>query len=549
MSVIRNEVVCGTTALVGGGSAVSTEIISARRESVKQAYNAAEAENRLRFLEGDDKATAEYIFPNQAQDAQNIVDKFYRNNRRVISIQKKTKVGADGLMIEIAKLLTTHIDDSFVVNLANIRIITGMSNAGWEKDMIEKAPSCFKDKIFHHGKLSRADLMSINNGLIIIDEIDTGDKEFQVLHNTLKEAGVLDVEHMKKHNNRFVFISATMIKELYDLYRWGDLHELVKMTIPASYIGHKDFLDLGIIKEFYPLDTDEMANKWVREDILENYNDDYRVHIVRVNMKNVGIVQNACIRNGITFRNHTSTDRLSEDEIREFFKEPLTEPIVLGVKGFFRRANLIPNRWKLRIGATHELYTKSVDNNVQIQGLPGRMTGYWRGDIEGGHKTGPHRTSVKAIEEYEKIYLDPFGQNSYKTSGFSKRDGKIRSEPTMLSPKNIVALNPVDLPDCENPLYSLSELYDDCKALQTFMRAHIPIGNITTYRNSDNTIQYRGKTIPIHKYESVTTFKKMDIYGGISREIDKKNVVCRIMPVLTNDCIKWIAIYLKASFN
>ena len=149
------------------------------------------------------------------EDAINIVDKFYMNNRCVISIQKKTKVGADGLMIEIAKLLTTHNDDKFVVNPANVRIITGMSNAGWEKDMIDKAPNCFKDKIFHHGKLSRSDLTNLRNGLIIIDEIDTGDKEYQ----TLKEAGVLDVEHMKTHNNKFVFISATMIKELYHLYR------------------------------------------------------------------------------------------------------------------------------------------------------------------------------------------------------------------------------------------------------------------------------------------------------------------------------------------
>ena len=423
-----------------------TEIISARREHVLQAYNSARATNHILFLEGDDKATAQYIFPNQIQDANNIVDKFYKNKRRVISIQKKTKVGADGLMIEIAKLLTTHIDDKFVVNPANVRILTGMSNAGWEKDMIDKAPNCFKDKIFHHGKLSRADLMNMKNGLVIIDEIDTGDKEFQVLHTTLKEAGVLNVKHMEDNNNRFVFISATMIKELYDLYRWGELHELYKMTIPYSYFGHKDFLEKGIVKEFYSLSSKEKAEEWVQDDIIKHYGSDYRVHLVRVNAKTVDMVQNSCIRKGVTFRNHTSSDRLSEDEIKEFFKEPLKSHIVLGVKGFFRRANLIPNRWKLRIGATHELYTKVVDNNVQIQGLTGRMTGYWREDIEGGHKTGPHRTSIKAIEEYEKTYEDPFGINSYQTAGFKKKKGKVSAAPTMLSSKNIPNLEAVDLP-------------------------------------------------------------------------------------------------------
>lgn len=482
------------------------DLISARRESVLQAYNSAKAENHLRFLEGDDKATAEYIFPNQIEDAYAIVDKFYNHNRRVISIQKKTKVGADGLMIEIAKLLTTHSDDNFVVNPTNVRIITGMSNAGWEKDMIDKAPNCFKDKIFHHGKLSRADLLSISDGLIIIDEIDTGDKEFQVLHTTLKEAGVLDVKHMEEHNNRFVFISATMIKELYDLYRWGEHHELYKMTIPAAYFGHKDFLDRGIVKEFYALNTKESAEKWVQEDIINHYADDYRVHLVRVTAKTVDIVQNACIRKDVAFRNHTSTDRLTNDEINEFFKEPLTQHIVLGVKGFFRRANLIPNRWKLRIGATHELYTKVVDNNVQIQGLTGRMTGYWRDTIESGHKTGPHRTSIKAIEEYEKTYEDPFGTNSYQTSGFRKNKGKVSADSTMLSPKNIANLDPVELPAVES---------DD----------PVPIAHPTPFKTLDEVKQFLKETLnrsvylaPFHRVDGYELSTRLNSYYNKNKD-------------------------------
>jgi hypothetical protein len=192
------------------------------------------------------------------------------------------------------------------------------------------------------------------------------------------------------------------------------------------------------------------AEKWVKEDVIINYGSDYRVHLIRVNAKIVDVVQNACIRNGVAFRNHTSTDRLTQEEINEFFKEPLTGHIVLGVKGFFRRANLIPNRWKLRIGATHELYTKIVDNNVQIQGLTGRMTGYWRSEIESGHKTGPHRTSIKAIEEYEKTYEDPFGLNSYQTAGFKKKKGKVSADLTMLSPSNIKNLTATDLPEVIN---------------------------------------------------------------------------------------------------
>ena len=86
-----------------------TELKNARRNSVLQAYYSSVADNNLRFLEGDDKATSEYIFSNQKEDANNIVNIFYNSNVRVISIQKKTKVGADGLMIEVAKCLSVPL--------------------------------------------------------------------------------------------------------------------------------------------------------------------------------------------------------------------------------------------------------------------------------------------------------------------------------------------------------------------------------------------------------------------------------------------------------
>ena len=505
-----------------------SELISARRERVFVSYREAELLNYELYRSEDDKATAEYIFPNQKEDANNIVDKFYKNKRRVISIQKKTKVGADGLMIEIAKLLTTHIDDSFVINPANVRIITGMSNVTWEKDMIDKAPLCFKDKIFHHGKLGKAkiklitkdELTGITNGLFIIDEIDSGDKPEQKLQTILKDAGVLDVKHMEEHNNRFVFISATMIKELYDLYRWGELHELYKMSIPASYFGHKDFLEKGIVKDFYCLSSEEKADEWVQDDIIKNYGTDYRVHLVRVTAKTVDVVQNACIRKGVAFRNHTSADRLSEDEKKEFFKEPLTQHIVLGVKNFFRRANLIPNRWKLRIGATHELYTKVVDNNVQIQGLTGRMTGYWRGDIEGGHKTGPHRTSIKAIEEYEKTYLDPFGNNSYQTAGFKKKKGKVSADPTMLSSKYIKNLEAVDSPVANSGEFERGYKVFENQADNEAYAMKLGAKRISTYdTNEDGYKMCSTTSLKVHSLDEIMKFTKTSNEGS---NMDKK---------------------------
>lgn len=110
-----------------------SNVKSTQRESIHDSYNAAKSKNKLLYQKGDVKATEEYIYKNQKEDAFKIVDHFYSTECRVVSIQKKTKVGADGLMVEIVKLLTTHSDDDFIVNLDNVRIITGMSNISWER--------------------------------------------------------------------------------------------------------------------------------------------------------------------------------------------------------------------------------------------------------------------------------------------------------------------------------------------------------------------------------------------------------------------------------
>lgn len=454
---------------------INSELLDARREEVLYSFEAAVRRNKRLFMEGCSSATSDYIYPNQLHDATNIVNTFYTTDCRIISVQKRTKVGADGLMIEIAKQMTTHKDDNFIIDMKNLRIITGMSNVKWEKDMIDKAPECFKENIYHHGKLKKVDFNNLSNSLIIIDEIDTGDGEDQIMHGALRQAGILDMNHIIENNNRFVVISATMIKELYDLYHWGDIHQTYKMTIPDGYCSHKDFLDHGIIREFYELTKPEDINKWIEEDIIDNYKDDYRIHIVRVSNKNAYLVEQACSNYDLEFRNHTANDKISDEKFEELFEDEIMNHVVIAVKGLLRRANLIPNKWKMRIGAIHERYVKNVDFNVQIQGLVGRMTGYWKDKILEGHKTGPYRTSIDAIEAYEDIFNDPFGDNCYHSAGFSKRGKRIRSTRTMLSYKNIANLTPVDIQEHKYVVKYL--LYDNldivrkvCNILKTDLK-------------------------------------------------------------------------------
>jgi hypothetical protein len=196
------------------------------------------------------------------------------------------------------------------------------------------------------------------------------------------------------------------------------------------------------------------------------YGNDFRVHIIRTTEESVGSVVCACIKKKLDFRDHNAFERLSMCELKKIFEEPLINHMVICVKGFYRRATLIPNKWKLRIGAIHEYYTKTVDNNVQVQGLVGRMTGYWRElIIEYRHKIGPYRTHIKAIEQYENSWHDPLGYNEYQTFGFKKNSfGKItKHATTFLNPKCIEGLTPVALPEPIR-LYDISGPHSDISA-------------------------------------------------------------------------------------
>ena len=484
---------------------VTTTLRNARREEALQSFNAAKASNRRRWLEGDPNATEEYIWPNQKYDAANIVSLLHDDDARVVSVQKQVKVGANGLIYQLAYLVTTHSDNNFVVNPGNVIIGTGMSNIKWEKDAIDEAPPFLKNSIFHHGQLKNANLQDIKDCLIIIDEADSGTKEEQVLHSTLKEAGIMDAEHMKENNIRIVIISATLTRELHELYRWGILHKSYKMTIPDTYFGHKDFLENEIIQEFYPLNSDQSANRWIEEDIIGYYGlDDKRIHIVRVNTKSATFVQNACIRNGISFINHTSDARISDDILAELFKQELTKHTVIAVKGFFRRANLIPNAWKVRIGAVHEFYTKKVDNNVQVQGLPGRLCGYWKATIEGGHKVGPIRTSVEAIKEYIKNSEDPIGANPYHTAGFKKDNNgnTTTSGPSsMLSPQHIGNLVPIDLPRGDSGEFEHGhEVFDNQSDNEDFART---VGAVQTASYTTNDDGFKVCSTSVRKVHTL----------------------------------------------
>ena len=147
---------------------MNEDILNLNREIVISDYQSALTRNKELYMLGDVKTGPEYIYDNQKFDALTITNKFYDEKIRAVSIVKRTKVGMDGLMIQLAKNMTTHPDNKFCLHRNNIYFITAMSNVSWEDDMKDKIPNCFRDNVYHHGKLQRlkTKLKNIKNALI-----------------------------------------------------------------------------------------------------------------------------------------------------------------------------------------------------------------------------------------------------------------------------------------------------------------------------------------------------------------------------------------------
>lgn len=400
--------------------------IDANREWVLQEYKAAIAKNKRNYLNGDVKSSVEYTFYNQIEDAFKITNMFYTNPElRVVSILKRTKVGMDGLMIELLKDFSTHSDNDFVVSPEKTAIITGMSNIEWEKDMKERIPSCFQDQVFHHGKLKSKNMVKLlenfENGLIIIDEIDTGDGIKNILYKTIEY--FCDTNVLYQKNIRIIVVSATMKEQLEQLSRWPDeIHMVYKMTIPTNYISHAKLIEFDVLQEFYPVNTLESADKWIKNDIITHFENDYRVNVIRTTKKNAEYIQIAAAKNKIKFFNHTSNERISDEDLTELF-DNLNEHIIIAIKGFWRRANLIPNEWKIKMGAIMEYCGTGISYpDVQVQGLPGRLTGYWENNmLDISYKKPLIRTSIEDINKYEEWFNSPLEIiKGYKKQGNKK---------------------------------------------------------------------------------------------------------------------------------
>jgi len=91
--------------------------MSHSRSYVLASYEAARQKCIDLYNDGNSFGEPEYIYPNQKSDAVKITEIFRSNSDvRAVSVIKRTKVGMDGLMIELMKMMSTDPDEKFCLS-------------------------------------------------------------------------------------------------------------------------------------------------------------------------------------------------------------------------------------------------------------------------------------------------------------------------------------------------------------------------------------------------------------------------------------------------
>ncbi len=387
-----------------------------KRDEVKSQYN--EKKNQFEIENPNKK----YIYQNQIDAAEKIVNEFFQNNKKAVTLIALPQVGKTGTFIYTAYLAATDKDDKKVIDQNNIFIITGMSDKEWQKQTEKDMPNCFKNNIYHNGKLTRFKKVfhkCKGKKLIIIDESHIGIKQEQRVDKTLCTLlGIKSIIDIIDLDCLILSVSATPGATLKDMQNYGKYHAKVNIKQSDKYVGFKLFLEQKRLEQCERI-TDKFLEKVIKK-IKERYNDNYKYHILRItDDDNVKKIEGICKKYNFDYKKHNSVNKIEEFEDK-IDNKPDKHTFIF-IKQFFRAGKRLNDT---HIGIVYE-YSITNDMEKTPQGLVGRFCG---NDKNNNSIESPYfYCDVKAIEDYVK-FMDSgcdFIEANYKSSGLKVVNGTL----------------------------------------------------------------------------------------------------------------------------
>lgn len=364
---------------------------------------------------------------NQRKAANDIISEFTQDrNTLLVAAVGKTQSGKTGVMYSLIMEATNTSIDGYVP-VTNVFVITGLSSNEWKEQTKTRLPEVLRENVFHRSELNKGFVKKIKgkkNILIIVDEIQIASQLKQSLHKSFSD--ILETKYMIENDIKIVEFSATPNGTYGNLEYWEGHYKTVKIQPGLGYVGHKELYEQGRMFQCQDLTVQGHVEK-LHEKIQETF-DSPKYHIIRTK---VGDGQDECVEvfkrvagEGFNYLYHDSENLESIDNILD--KEPEKHTIIF-LKEMARCAKTFKKKF---IGVWYERYVKSFNDDVAVQGLAGRATGY---DDNGVSIVYTNLESMKRfIDLWEKDFSPEVPWDS-NTTKYSERKKKTLSKKTVNS--------------------------------------------------------------------------------------------------------------------
>ena len=339
-----------------------------------------------------------------------------------------TQSGKTGVMYSCIEEFTKPSPIS--VPIDNIFIITGLSSTEWKGQTQGRIPEILRKNVFHRPDLKtkfRKSMEDKSNILIMIDEVQVACNKKQTIAKEFEEIGLLEMGFLLEHDVKIVEFSATPNGTLHDSKSWGDHSKVIRILPGEGYISCSDLNEQGRVRQYKNLcDSPESINniKEIRE-IINEMTPKYHFIRTKKSIDQCKTIENfkEVFGEDVDYLIYDSETSSALNIDHKLLKRPSMHTFIF-LKELARCAKTFR---KEHIGIWYERYTNTVLDDVIIQGLLGRATGY---DDNG---VSIIFSNIESIRRYEELLNSDFSDKAKWRSNSTciSTDGITRSRGTM----------------------------------------------------------------------------------------------------------------------
>uniref|UniRef100_A0A6C0JJU6 Helicase ATP-binding domain-containing protein n=1 Tax=viral metagenome TaxID=1070528 RepID=A0A6C0JJU6_9ZZZZ len=345
------------------------------------------------------------LHPNQIQFGYDIRNLFLDRTVHTVLAAALTQSGKTGSML--AAIHSCMIHPSLAIPINNVFVITGHSSNEWVSQTKERFPTRLADNIIHRNSLKRfiSRIKGMSNLLIFIDETQIASLKGQSIHNAFRDAGISEID-LYMRDIKMVLVSATPNSCIKRFIPPRVGYAISFMNPGIGYTSIFDLLRLNRVFQYKDICGYNLKTGKINPDALSNVLELKpllgtipKFHIIRTHHS---------FLQDITVNHFKTAFPLSSFILNptdfDFLINPPSVHSFIFIKERLRCATTIH---KDHLGILYERFSKRVSHSAIIQGLAGRITGYYS-------SSPVVFSNIHSILYYRSIWNDSF--SSYHDS-------------------------------------------------------------------------------------------------------------------------------------